>query len=81
MGLTNLKEFKVFPNAFDSFEDLRDSGCRLHPVKLSGISRLTMFPKNLSDNSNVDRKVLTKMEIKDRIKLEVLKYTNGFIYV
>jgi len=48
-------------------------------VKLSGISRLTMFPKNLSDNSNVDCKILTKMEIKDLIKLEVLKYTNGFI--
>lgn len=69
---------KVFPTAFDLFEDLRDSGCGLHPVKLSGISRLTML---LKDNSNVDRKILTKMEIKDRRKLEVLKNANRFIHV
>ena len=98
---------KVFPNAFDSFAGKWDRGCGLHPVKLSGLSRLTsplalflQIPGNRRKRRAVSSEVdasrtgchlgplrgtaLTKMEMKDLIKLPILmakplKIVNSFI--
>jgi len=98
---------KVFPNAFESFDGKWDRGCGLHPVKLSGLSRLTsplalvlQIPGNrrkrraVSFEANASRTgchlgplrgtALTKMEMRDLTKLQILmakplKIVNSFV--
>lgn len=65
---------KVFPNAFYFIDGKRDRGCGLDPVKLYGISRLTMLQKNPYNDSQT---TLTNVPMKNNI--ELLKNFNSCV--